>query len=130
MRLGGQRAGLPEFRPEAVVHYGEMPSAPYSMKDREHAVFTQTNNVVGTLNVLFAIEAFAPDAHLVKLGTMGEYGTPNIDIEEGYIEIQHNGRTDTLPFPKLPGASTTCRRCTTRTTSISRAASGGCARPT
>ena len=93
-----------EFQPEAVVHYGEMPSAPYSMKDREHAVFTQTNNVVNTLNVLFAIEAFAPDAHLVKLGTMGEYGTPNIDIEEGFIEIEHNGRTDTLPFPKLPGS--------------------------
>src|SRR4029077_19251503 len=93
-----------EFQPEAVVHYGEMPSAPYSMKDREHAVFTQTNNVVNTLNVLFAIEAFAPDAHLVKLGTMGEYGTPNIDIEEGFITIEHNGRSDTLPYPKLPGS--------------------------
>jgi UDP-sulfoquinovose synthase len=92
------------FRPEAVVHYGEMPSAPYSMKDREHAIFTQTNNVVGTLNVIFAMEAFAPDAHLVKLGTMGEYGTPEIDIEEGYIEIHHKGRSDTLPFPKLPGS--------------------------
>jgi UDP-sulfoquinovose synthase len=92
------------FRPDAIVHYGEMPSAPYSMKDREHAVFTQTNNVVGTLNVLFAMERFAPDSHLVKLGTMGEYGTPNIDIEEGYIEIQHNGRSETLPFPKLPGS--------------------------
>jgi UDP-sulfoquinovose synthase len=92
------------FRPEAVVHYGEMPSAPYSMKDREHAVFTQTNNVVGTLNVLFAIERFAPESHLVKLGTMGEYGTPNIDIEEGYVEIHHKGRSDVLPFPKLPGS--------------------------
>jgi UDP-sulfoquinovose synthase len=93
-----------DFRPEAVVHYGEMPSAPYSMKDREHAVFTQTNNVINTLNVLFAIQRFVPQCHLVKLGTMGEYGTPNIDIEEGYIEIQHNGRSDTLPFPKLPGS--------------------------
>jgi len=93
-----------EVRPEAIVHYGEMPSAPYSMKDREHAVFTQTNNVIGTLNVLFAIQRFTPDAHLVKLGTMGEYGTPNIDIEEGYLEVTHNGRTDTLPYPKLPGS--------------------------
>ncbi|MGZ5299964.1 MAG: NAD-dependent epimerase/dehydratase family protein, partial [Actinomycetota bacterium] len=93
-----------EFQPEAVVHYGEMPSAPYSMKDREHAVFTQTNNVMNTLNVLFAIEAFAPEAHLVKLGTMGEYGTPNIDIEEGFLEIHHNGRSDYLPFPKVPGS--------------------------
>ena len=92
------------FGPDAVVHYGEMPSAPYSMKDREHAVFTQSNNVVGTLHVLYAIRDLAPDAHLVKLGTMGEYGTPNIDIEEGFIEVRHNGRSDYLPFPKLPGS--------------------------
>jgi UDP-sulfoquinovose synthase len=93
-----------DFQPEAIVHYGEMPSAPYSMIDREHAVLTQTNNVIGTLNVLFAIAKLAPDAHLVKLGTMGEYGTPNIDIEEGFIEIHHNGRSDVLPYPKLPGS--------------------------
>jgi UDP-sulfoquinovose synthase len=93
-----------EFQPEAVVHYGEMPSAPYSMKDREHAVFTQTNNVVNTLNVLYAIRDLAPECHLVKLGTMGEYGTPNIDIEEGFVEIHHNGRIDYLPFPKVPGS--------------------------
>jgi UDP-sulfoquinovose synthase len=93
-----------EFRPEAIVHYGEMPSAPYSMKDRTHSVFTQENNVLGTLNVLWAMAELAPDAHLVKLGTMGEYGTPNIDIEEGFIEIRHNGRSDTLPFPKMPGS--------------------------
>jgi UDP-sulfoquinovose synthase len=93
-----------DFEPEAVIHYGEMPSAPYSHKSREHAVFTQYNNVINTLNVLFAMNELAPDAHLVKLGTMGEYGTPDIDIEEGYIEINHNGRSDTLPFPKLPGS--------------------------
>ena len=93
-----------EFKPEAVIHYGEQPSAPYSMIDRKHAVDTQRNNVEGNLNVLFAIRDITPDAHLVKLGTMGEYGTPNIDIEEGYIEIDHKGRKDTLPFPKLPGS--------------------------
>jgi UDP-sulfoquinovose synthase len=93
-----------EFQPEAVVHYGEMPSAPYSMKDRDHAVFTQQNNVVNTLNVLYAMRDLAPDCHLVKLGTMGEYGTPNIDIEEGFIEIHHNGRSDYLPYPKIPGS--------------------------
>ncbi|MFL5839000.1 MAG: NAD-dependent epimerase/dehydratase family protein [Thermoleophilaceae bacterium] len=91
-----------EFRPDAVIHYGEQPSAPYSMISRRHAVETQTNNVVGTLNLLFALRDYAPGCHLVKLGTMGEYGTPNIDIEEGFIEIEHNGRKDTLPFPKLP----------------------------
>lgn len=92
------------FRPEGLVHYGEQPSAPYSMIDRAHAVETQVNNVVGTLNVLFAMRDLALDAHLVKLGTMGEYGTPNIDIEEGFIRIEHNGRSDVLPFPKQPGS--------------------------
>src|SRR4026208_1209489 len=92
------------FRPDAIVHYGEMPSAPYSMKDRHHAVFTQTNNVVGTLNVLYAMRDLAPDCHLVRLGTMGEHGTPDIDIEEGFLEIVHNGRSDYLPFPKVPGS--------------------------
>ena len=95
---------LAEVRPDAIVHYGEQPSAPYSMIDRNHAVETQRNNVLGTLNVLFAMRDITPDAHLVKLGTMGEYGTPNIDIEEGFIEIEHKGRKDTLPFPKLPGS--------------------------
>src|SRR5687767_12650103 len=90
--------------PEAVIHYGEQPSAPYSMISRRHAVNTQQTNVIGTLNLLFAIRDRVPDCHLVKLGTMGEYGTPNIDIEEGFIEITHKGRTDTLPFPKLPGS--------------------------
>jgi UDP-sulfoquinovose synthase len=90
--------------PEVIVHFAEQRSAPYSMIDRKHAVFTQVNNVVGTLNVLFAMRETAPDCHLVKLGTMGEYGTPNIDIEEGYIKIEHNGRSDVVPFPKQPGS--------------------------
>ncbi|MGH9736308.1 MAG: NAD-dependent epimerase/dehydratase family protein [Candidatus Acidiferrales bacterium] len=92
------------FKPEAIVHFAEQRSAPYSMIDRKHAVFTQMNNVVGTLNVLFAIRESNPDCHLVKLGTMGEYGTPNIDIEEGYITVEHNGRKDVLPYPKQPGS--------------------------
>ena len=93
-----------QFEPEAIVHFGEQRSAPFSMIDREHAVLTQVNNVVGTLNLLYAMRQDFPDCHLVKLGTMGEYGTPNIDIEEGYITIEHNGRKDTLPYPKQPGS--------------------------
>ena len=95
---------LESFHPQAVVHFAEQRAAPYSMIDRKHAVFTQVNNVVGTLNLLFAIHELAPDCHIVKLGTMGEYGTPNIDIEEGYLKIEHNGRSDVLPFPKQPGS--------------------------
>src|ERR1700704_6306958 len=90
------------FAPDAIVHFAEQRSAPYSMIDRKHAIFTQVNNVVGTMNVLFAIRELRPECHLIKLGTMGEYGTPNIDIEEGYIQIAHNGRKDTLPYPKQP----------------------------
>jgi UDP-sulfoquinovose synthase len=95
---------MKRFSPDAVVHFAEQRAAPYSMIDRKHAVFTQVNNVVGTLNLLFAMREFQPDCHLVKLGTMGEYGTPNIDIEEGYITVEHNGRKDVLPFPKQPGS--------------------------
>lgn len=93
-----------DFQPEAVVHFGEQRSAPFSMIDREHAVLTQSNNVIGNLNLLYALRDNFPDCHLVKLGTMGEYGTPNIDIEEGYITLEHNGRKDTLPYPKQPGS--------------------------
>ena len=93
-----------EFAPEAIVHFAEQRSAPYSMIDRKHAVYTQVNNVVGTLNLLYAMAEIDPTIHLVKLGTMGEYGTPNIDIEEGFIEITHKGRTDILPYPKQPGS--------------------------
>ena len=92
------------FEPETILHFGEQRSAPFSMIDREHAVMTQVNNVVGNLNLLFAIREFNQAIHLVKLGTMGEYGQPNIDIEEGYITIRHNGREDRLPYPMQPGS--------------------------
>jgi UDP-sulfoquinovose synthase len=95
---------IDETLPEAIVHYAEQPSAPYSMRSRDAAVETQFTNVIGTLNLLFAMRDKVPDCHLVKLGTMGEYGTPNIDIEEGFIEIEHKGRKDVLPYPKLPGS--------------------------
>jgi UDP-sulfoquinovose synthase len=92
------------FAPDTIVHFGEQRAAPYSMIDRSHAVYTQVNNVVGTLNVLFAIAEVDRDIHLVKLGTMGEYGTPDIDIEEGWINVEHNGRSDRMLFPKRPGS--------------------------
>lgn len=98
------RTVLLQTKPDAFVHFAEQRSAPYSMIDREHAVFTQVNNVVGTLNVIYAIKEIVPDCHIIKLGTMGEYGTPNIDIEEGFIKITHNGREDVLPYPKQPGS--------------------------
>jgi UDP-sulfoquinovose synthase len=97
-------AMVAEFGPDTIVHFGEQRAAPYSMIDQRHAVYTQTNNVVGTLNVMYAIADVDRDIHLVKLGTMGEYGTPNIDIEEGWITIEHNGRSDRVMFPKRPGS--------------------------
>ena len=95
---------IEEVQPEAIVHFAEQRAAPYSMVDRKHAVYTQVNNVVGTMNVLYAIAEINPDIHLVKLGTMGAYGEPNIDIEEGWLEIEHKGRKDRVLFPKRPGS--------------------------
>ena len=105
---------IEQFHPEAIVHYGEQRSAPYSMIDRRHSVLDAEEQYRRHAQVVYAIREHVPECHLVKLGTMGEYGTPNIDIEEGFIEITHNGRTDTLPFPKQPGRSITCPRFTTR----------------
>lgn len=95
---------LSELKPDAIVHYAEQASAPYSMSTRERAVFTQHNNVIGNLNLLFAIKKSCPSTHLIKLGSLGEYGTPNIDIEEGWIDIEHNGRKDRMLYPKKPGS--------------------------
>lgn len=92
------------MNPDAIVHLGEMPSAPYSMIDIDHCTFTQTNNILSTLNILFAMRDICPNAHLIKLGTMGEYGTPNIDIPEGFFTIEYNGRQETLPFPRQAGS--------------------------
>src|SRR5690606_37589060 len=93
-----------EYRPDAVVHFAEQRAAPYSMIDRKHAVYTQVNNVVGTLNLLYAIAEIDRDIHLVKLGTMGEYGTPNIEIEEGWLELEYKGRKDRVLYPMRPGS--------------------------
>jgi UDP-sulfoquinovose synthase len=101
---GFLRGALQAFQPDAIVHLAEMPSAPYSMIDAAHAAFTQHNNVIGSLNLLWAMHEICPDAHLLKLGTMGEYGTPNIDIPEGFFEIEYRGRRDTLPFPRQAGS--------------------------
>jgi len=93
-----------EFQPEAVVHLGQMPSAPYSMIDQAHCVWTQRNNVINNLNLLWAIKEVVPAAHLIKLGTMGEYGTPAVDIPEGFFEVEFRGRKDRLPFPRQAGS--------------------------
>jgi len=91
-------------KPDTIVHLGEMPCAPYSMIDVEHCNYTMVNNIIGTNNILFAMHKHAPECHLLKLGTMGEYGTPNIDIPEGYFEIEYRGRKDRLPFPRQAGS--------------------------
>ena len=91
-------------KPDALVHYAEQPAAPYSMLDRRAAALTLSNNLGVTLNVIHAVHEFAPECHIVKLGTMGEYGTPNIDIEEGWIEIEHKGRRDRFLFPRQAGS--------------------------
>ena len=101
---GFVRGCFQEFQPDAIVHLGECPSAPYSMIDVDHATWVQTNNIVGTMNILYGMKEACPEAHLVKLGTMGEYGTPNVDIPEGFFEIEYRGRQDRLPFPRQAGS--------------------------
>lgn len=93
-----------EFKPDAIVHVGQMPSAPYSMQDVKHSVWTQVNNISSNLVIMWAMREVVPDAHLVKLGTMGEYGQPNVDIPEGFFEVEYRGRKDTLPFPRQAGS--------------------------
>ena len=97
---GFVRHVLDKYKPDVIVHLGEQSSAPFSMVDVDHAVFTQTNNIVGTLNLLHAIRKIVPHCPLVKMGSMGEYGMPNIDIPEGLFEVEYRGRKDMLPFPK------------------------------
>ncbi|MCI4320484.1 MAG: NAD-dependent epimerase/dehydratase family protein [Thermoplasmata archaeon] len=90
--------------PDSVVHLAEQRSAPYSMIDVHHAVATQVENVTGTLHLIYALREAAPRAHLVKMGTMGEYGTPNMEIPEGFFEAEFRGRKDRLPFPRQAGS--------------------------
>ena len=87
-------------KPDIVIHYAEQPSAPYSLLNYKYANITLVNNLLVTNNLMFAIRDLSPDTHIIKLGTMGEYGTPNIDIEEGWINIEHKGRKDTFLFPR------------------------------
>ncbi|MEJ2731694.1 MAG: NAD-dependent epimerase/dehydratase family protein [Deltaproteobacteria bacterium] len=93
-----------KFDPQAVVHYAEQPSAPYSMLNRKAAALTLQNNLSVTGNVIFAVRELCPHAHIVKLGTMGEYGTPDIDIEEGWLEVEHNGRQHRFLYPRQAGS--------------------------
>jgi UDP-sulfoquinovose synthase len=95
---------IDEFSPSAIVHYAEQPSAPFSHIDADRVLYTQRNNVMGTLNLIMAVLHTNKDCHIIKLGTMGEYGTPNIDIEEGWLDVCHNGREDRVLYPKKPGS--------------------------
>jgi UDP-sulfoquinovose synthase len=90
--------------PDVVIHYAEQPSGPYSMMGRSQAQLTLRNNLDVTLNCIWAVIEHTPKCHIVKLGTMGEYGTPNIDIEEGWIDIEHKGRKDKFLYPRAAGS--------------------------
>ena len=92
------------FKPDAVIHYAEQPSAPYSMLNRRASCLTLSNNILVTANVVFAIKEYCSSSHLVKIGTMGEYGTPNIDIEEGWLNVDHKGRKERFLFPRQAGS--------------------------
>jgi len=96
---------IKKFQPDSIVHLAEQPSAPFSMIDQKHSIYTQQNNVIGTMNLLYAIKNYAPKTHLVKLGTMGEYGyDAGLDIAEGFFEIEFRGKKATIPYPKQAGS--------------------------
>lgn len=97
-------ASIREFQPESIVHYAEQPSAPYSMRGFDEASKTFHNNLGVTFNVIWAVKEHVPECHIVKLGTMGEYGTPNIDIEEGWLDVEHNGRKHKFLYPRQAGS--------------------------
>lgn len=105
----GLRGVINIWKPDAIIHYAEQPSAPYSMDNVVQCMETQAANILGTLSILWAIKD--TDCHLVKLGTMGEYGTPNIDIEEGWLRVEHKGRSDRVLFPKSPGSFYHASKC-------------------
>jgi UDP-sulfoquinovose synthase len=90
--------------PDGIVHYAEQPSAPYSMLNRRAATMTIQNNLMVTSNIIFAVKEFCPESQIVKIGTMGEYGTPNIDIEEGWLDVKHNGRHEKFLYPRQAGS--------------------------
>lgn len=102
---------LNTYKPTVIINLAQMPSAPYSMESVENAVWTTENNVMSNLYLIWAMKEICPNAHLIKMGTMGEYGTPNIDIPEGFFHIEHNGRTDRLPFPKQAGSMYHWAKC-------------------
>jgi UDP-sulfoquinovose synthase len=91
-------------KPDAVVHYAEQPSGPYSMIGPNEASMTLHNNIGSTMAMIWAVIRNSPECNIVKLGTMGEYGTPNVDIEEGWLDVHHNGRSDKMLFPRAAGS--------------------------
>ena len=96
---------LKKFQPDAIVHLAEQPSAPFSMINQEHCVYTQQNNVIGNINLLYAIKNYCPSTHLVKLGTMGEYGyDAGLEITEGFMDIEFRGKKGTIPYPRQAGS--------------------------
>jgi UDP-sulfoquinovose synthase len=104
---------LEEYKPDTIIHLAEQPSAPWSMKDVHSCIHTQLDNISGTLSLLWAMKEHCPKAHLIKLGTMGEYGTPDCEIPEGMIPrycIENDPAAiwdcpmKGLPFPRSPGS--------------------------
>ncbi|MBT7237162.1 MAG: NAD-dependent epimerase/dehydratase family protein [Gammaproteobacteria bacterium] len=94
------KAIITKHKPDAVIHFAELPSAPFSMLNNKYGWETLQNNLQSTFNLIHCIKDIIPDCHIIKLGTMGEYGTPNIDIEEGWLNINHNNRKDKFLYPR------------------------------
>ena len=92
---------IKDIKPDAIVHLAEQRSAPYSMISLKTANETLEKNIKSTMNIIYAVKDLKKDIHIVKLGSMGEYGTPNIDIPEGSFNVNYNNRSDNLIFPRM-----------------------------
>lgn len=90
---------ISELMPTHVYHMAQQASAPYSMRDVEHAVQTLHNNEVGNMRILWAIRQHVPHAHLIKLGSFGEYAKGGLDIAEGYFTPSYQGKVAQRPLP-------------------------------
>lgn len=98
------KKSINKIKPDVIIHFAEQPSAPYSMRDFNSANFTLRNNLLSTFNLIWCVKDIKKKPHIIKLGTMGEYGTPNIDIEEGWLKVNHNNRSHTFIYPREAGS--------------------------
>jgi len=99
---------LASTKPDAIVHFAEQRSAPFSMKSPAEKRYTISNNVRATHDLVCALSECAQSPHVVHLGSMGVYGYKSTGFArpEGYLTIltqTGNGlKEDEILYPADP----------------------------